>query len=291
MSNVTDLLTPVGRLVQGGPFSYSDTNMDGKPLTDSNGNPRKDYFMAIAIAKNSPEWDAFKALIDGAAAAAFPHHWHTPTFSNKITDGDGTIPDARGVRPCDKEGFAGHWVVRFSSGFAPDVYTKGGAAKITDPELVKRGHYVRIYGSCKGNGSTSKPGVYLNLSMVEHIAFGEEFTSGPDAASVFGAAPVSALPAGASAIPMAPATPLATPAAVAPPVAPAAAVAPPVAPAAAVQPAPDFLNAAPPVAPPVAPAEPHYVVPGSGSFTRPQLIAAGWNDQQIQQLAEDEIPF
>lgn len=290
MSNDTmQLLTPVGRLVQGGPFSYSDTNMDGKPLTDSKGAPRKDYFMALAIAKNSPEWDAFKAQIDAVASAAFPHHWSTPAFSNKITDGDGTIPDTRGVRPCDKEGFAGHWVVRFSSGFAPDVFTKGGTAKITDPDQVKRGHYVRIYGSVKGNGSTSKPGVYLNLSMVEHIAYGPEISNGPDAASVFGSAPAVALPDGASAIPLAPPTALAAPGAVAPPVAAAPPVAPPVATAppvaATVEPAHDFLNVAPPVA------GPHYVVPGSGSFTRAQLTASGWSDEQIQQLAEDEIPF
>lgn len=278
MTTTTQLLTPVGRLVQGSAFTYNDKNMDDKPLTDSQGNPRVEYFMAIAIPKNSPDWDAFKAQIDEVAKAAFPHHWNTPMFSNKITDGDSTIPDTRGTPPCKKEGFPGHWIVRLSSGFAPEVYTKGGAARMTDPEQLKRGHYIRIYGSAKSNGSNSKPGVYLNLAMVEHIAYGEEISSGPDAASVFGAAPVANLPAGASAIPMAPATPIATPA----PATPAPATPAPA--AAAVQPAPDFLNAA-------TKPEPHYAVPGSGSFTRAQLTASGWSEEQIGQLAEDEVPF
>lgn len=283
MSNVTNLLTPVGRLVQGGPFEFRDTNMDGKPLTDSNGNPRKDYYMAIAIAKNDPNWAAFKAQVDAVAQAAWPHHHNTPTFSNKIIDGDSQVPDTNGVRPCDKEGFAGHWVVRFSSGFAPDVYTKGGAARITDQEQVKRGHFIRIYGSCKSNNSTSKPGLYMNLSAVEHIAFGEEITSGPDAASIFGAAPVAALPAGASEVPTAPATPIAVA-----PQQPQPAPATP-APNPQVQPAPDFLNAAPPA--PAAPKEPEMIEVNGHKYTREALTAAGWTDAQIQQAIENSLPM
>lgn len=273
MTTRTDILSPVGRLVQGSAFEGNTTDQDGRPLTDRSGAARVNYFLALAVPKDSPDWAGFKAKIDAVGAHAFPNHYQLPTFSNKIVDGDDTTPDQNGTRPCDKEGFAGHWVIRFSSGFAPQVYTRGGAAIMTDPTGVKRGDYIRVYGSTSGNGNAQKPGVYINLNMVEFIGHGVEITTGPSGAAIFGGAPLGALPAGVSATPLAPSVPLAP---VAPPVAAPAPVAPPVA---AVAPAPDFLNAAPKV---------ETVTVAGHEYTREQLIAAGWTEAQINDAI---IPF
>lgn len=268
MTTKTDILSPVGRLVQGSVFEGNTTDNDGRPLTDRNGNSRTNYFVGLAVPKDSPDWAAFKAKIDAVASAAWPNQWNLPTFSNKIIDGDDTTPDMNGNRPCDKEGFAGHYVVRFSSGFAPQVYTKGGTAIITDQTAIKRGDYIRVYGSTSSNGNAQKPGVYVNLGMVEFIGHGVEISSGPSGAAIFGGAPAAHVPAGVSSTPVAPSVPLAPPAA-----------------APAVQPAHDFLNAAPPA--PVA----ETINVNGQKYTRQQLETAGWTAEQIQQAIEQDIPF
>lgn len=288
MTTKVSLLTPVGRLVQGSPFEANTTDAAGKPLRDLQGNPKVNYFLALAIAKNDPGWPAFKQQLDAVAAQAFPNHYQLPTFSNKITDGDSTEVDQNGNRPCDKEGFPGHWIVRFSSGFAPEVYTKGGAAIITNPKEIKRGDYVRVYCSTSGNGNAQKPGIYINLNMVEQIGYGEEITSGPSGASVFGGAPAAHVPQGMSATPVAPSTPMAAPGA---PAAPAPQVPQTPAPQSTVQPAHDFLNTPPPAPAPVAPPVEDKIPYQGQNYTRAQLVAAGWTDAQIQQAIEASIPF
>ena len=54
--NLTQILTPVGRLVQGDCFEPQTTDAEGKPLLIKNGpnagQPRVEYFMAIAVPKN-----------------------------------------------------------------------------------------------------------------------------------------------------------------------------------------------------------------------------------------------
>jgi len=49
-----ELLTPVGRMVQGNPFDGRTKNREGRPLTFKDGSPRADYFFAIAIEKTNP---------------------------------------------------------------------------------------------------------------------------------------------------------------------------------------------------------------------------------------------
>jgi hypothetical protein len=197
-NNETTFLTPVGRIVQGDLFTAQTTNMEGKPLVNSDGTARVQYFIGLAIAKNDPAWPALWQLICTRAQADFPRgESQLPTFAWKVLDGD--APNNN-----QKEGFAGHWVLRLTSGFAPQCYSAGGVAKIVDPNAIKRGYYVRAYGSVKGNGNSLKPGMYLNISMVELCGYGAEIVSGPQGDAVFGAAPVAHLPPGASATPMAP---------------------------------------------------------------------------------------
>jgi len=311
-TKATEILTPVGRLVQGDCFEPQTTDAEGNPLVIKNGpnagKPRVDYFMAIAIPKTDATYNELWAKIHGEARQAFPSLFDAqgncinPKFAFKVTDGDSQLPNSKGTRPCDREGFAGHWILNFSGGFAPKCYTAGGAELINDPNMIKRGYFIRIYGSVKGNGSQQQPGVFLNHSMVELVGYGEEIITGPDGRAVFGGAPAGALPAGASATPLAPATPMAQPgAAPAPAAAPApmaapapqaAAPAPAAAPAAQpapsnVQPAPDFLNpqGAAPAAAPAPAAEVKYLdANGAGPFTEAQLTQAGYTPEMIAGL-------
>lgn len=296
----TELLTPVGRLVQGSPFEPRTTDAEGNPLTIRNGanagKPRVDYFMALAIPKNDPGWNDINTKIYNEAKSGFPNLFDAagncihPQFAWKIIDGDSQVPNSRNVKPCDREGYPGNWVLMFSSGIAPKVYTAGGEALLTNPAELKRGDYIRIYGNVAGNESQQRPGVYLNHSLVERVGFGEEIITGVTGEQAFGGQP-AALPPGASATPTAPATPMQNPNATAPapgsqpgapapahqPAAPAAAPATP----APTAPATDFLN---PTGAPAPGAEPKFQTPDGRQFTEAELIAAGWNQQQVYAL-------
>jgi len=278
--------TPVGRLVQGDCFEGQKTDNEGRPhLVKSGpnvGQPQTKFYLGVAIPKTDPNVGALLAMIHAEARAAFPNLFDAagrcvvPTFAFKYTDGDSLQPDTRGVTPASREGFAGCWVFRFSGGFAPKCYDASTPpAIIVDPAMIKRGYYVRVYGSVKGNGSPGKPGVYLNHSMVQLIGHGPEIVSGPDAAAAFGTP--AAMPAGASAMPYAPAA-IAQPGA-APAYAPVA-LPPPV------MPAHDFLHAAPPPPMQAAPPPPppaRYALNGA-IYTRDQLIASGWQATAIDAL-------
>ena len=48
--DAVNILTPVGRMVQGSPFEEQTTDMKGKQLTNAQGQPRSEYFFAIAQA-------------------------------------------------------------------------------------------------------------------------------------------------------------------------------------------------------------------------------------------------
>ncbi len=309
-NNVTQILTPVGRLVQGDCFEGQTKDAEGNPLVVKNGpnagQPRVDYFIAIAIPKTDASYNELWAKIHGEKRAAFPSLFDAsgncinPKFAFKVTDGDSQVPNTKGVKPCDRVGFPGHWVLNFSGGYAPKCYTAGGAERIVDPAMIKRGYYVRISGTVKGNGSQQQPGIFLNHSMVELVGYGEEIVTGPDANAVFGGTPVAALPAGASATPLAPAAAPAMPGAAPTPAAPApapaapapapAAPAPgqaPAAPAAPVQPATDLLQPGQAPAAPAAPAAPvevKYVTPDGGQWTEAQLLAANYDAAQIAAL-------
>jgi len=296
-TNRTDILTPVGRLVAGDVFKANTTDAQGRPLTIKSGpnagQPRTEYYFALAIPKTDPSYDAeVMQKLQATAKAGFPTMFDAngqcvrPDFAWKVVDGDSNIPNQNNTIPSTKEGYPGHWVLSFKGGFPPKVYSKGGEAVITDPEQVKRGYYVRVYGSVAANGDNQKPGVYLNPSMVELVGYGDEINNGPDGVAVFGGAPAANLPAGASATPVAPTTPIAQLSAVAVPAVPGAAPQPA---APQVQLAQDFLNPqnAAPAPHPMAPAAPvapkAYTVQGA-QYTAEQLKAGGWTDEQIATL-------
>jgi hypothetical protein len=222
--------SPVGRLVQGDPWTPQTKDMQGNPLvvkTGANaGQPTQRYNVSLAVPKldaqgqPNAELAAFYGQILAVSVAGFPHLFPQgaagpcvrPDFAFKVIDGDSPVPDQKGKPWNTKEGFPGHWVFKFGSAYAPKCFAAGHYAaneQLTDPQSIKRGHYIRVNGSIEPNGDVAKPGVYLNLDLVEWAGFGPEISSGPDAAAAFGAGP-GALPVGASALPvMAPGGPAA----------------------------------------------------------------------------------
>ena len=284
----TNFTTPVGRMLMGSLYKPQTTDAEGKPLVIKSGpnagQPKTQYFFAVGIAKGSEQhWSQTEwgAKIWAAGHAAFPNQAPTPHFAWKVVDGDSTVPNRNGKKPCDREGYPGNWVVNFTSGFAPKIYNKDGSAQMVEPNAIKLGYYVQVNGDVDGNGSTQQPGVFINHSMVALSAYGPEIEIGPDAASAgFGQ---GALPAGAMSTPAGGFNPV-PPAAATPPVSvPPAAATPPVSvPLAVAPPAnPAFLQVGLPVAPPMPPTPPAPVATTTmtakaAGATRESFIAAGW---------------
>lgn len=215
MAQKINITSPVGRIVMGSLYDPSTTDAEGKPLvvkTGPNaGQPRVNYFFALAIPKGAePHWahTAWGQQIWQVGNQAHPNAAQSPAFAWKIEDGDSQIPNKKGRKPVDNEGWRGHWILKFSGGFAPKVYQQEGAGyvQVMQKDFCKPGFFVEVAFSVEGNGSSSQPGVYLNHSMVCFRAYGTEITFGPDVASAgFGQ---SALPAGASMTPPAGAIPM-----------------------------------------------------------------------------------
>lgn len=210
--------TPVGRLVQGTVDEPQTKDAQGNlrvVKTGPNaGQPNPQYFIGVAFPKADPqgEFSAFYGQLVAQAAADFPNLFPQgpggacvhPQFAFKVIDGDGF--DTSGKPNAEKEGFAGHWVVRFASSYPPRCFHAGRYAaheQIQEKGAIKRGYYVRVNGTVEGNGNAQRPGLYVNLDMVELAAYGPEIVSGPDASAAFGGGP-AALPAGASATPLTP---------------------------------------------------------------------------------------
>jgi hypothetical protein len=315
-----DILFPPGRMVQGNLYKPNTTDAENRPLVVKSGpnagQPRVDYFFAVAIPKGTEghwantEWGQ---KIWNMAHTAWPQgQAQRPDFAWKIVDGDSTIPNKRGVRPCDMVGHAGHWVLKFGGGYAPKIVTRDGSAAILEPDAVKPGYFVQVFGNASSNQSTQTAGIYLNHRIVALAGYGEEISFGPDPTQVgFGGA---ALPAGASATPLGgmtppaagsppppPGAPSAVPGVASPPVPGAVASPPPVpgavaaapaptpppnaafvaGPAATPPPVPGAVAAAPP--PPVAapPAPAARAMTAAATTTYEGYIAAGWNDAQL----------
>jgi len=241
---------------------------DNTPKLNGDGSPRTEAFCAIAVPKG-PEasWKDTPWGIKVVQAAT--EHFKNgeeghPEFKWKVDDGDSTVPNKRMKKPCEREGWPGHWVVKTTaSGFMPcKTYVKPKYdAELMDKNVINPGDYCRVIISCKANGSTQSPGVYMNLQLYSHESKGAKIvtSSGPVAAEKFGAAPAAPVPAVPAAAPAAPV-----------PAVPAAAPPPPA--------APDFLAAAPPP-----PAEEKYMNNGVVN-TKTQLLAAGWTEAQIATL-------
>ncbi len=215
MTQKIDLLMPVGRMVGGNMYEPQTKDADGRPLTIKTGpnigQPTVKYWFAVAYKKTPgiTHWGnelGWGQQIWNLGQAFFPGVAMSPTFSWKIDDGDSQIPsqptakNPMGTKPCDRDGYPGHWVVNFSSQFAPKIVNANGSAYLLEKDYVKPGHFIQVHCSVDGNGQVSKPGVYINHNFISHQAFGQEIIFGRDPGKLgFGG---QALPAGASAVPM-----------------------------------------------------------------------------------------
>lgn len=295
-----NITSPVGRIVMGSLYNPNTTDADGNPLVTKSGpnagQPRVNYFFAIAIPKAPGEthWSqtAWGAQIWQVGNAAFPNIAQSPQFAWKIEDGDSQIPNTKGKKPCDSEGFPGNWVLKFSGSFAPKIYQQegGGYVQNLQPDFVKPGYFVQVAFSVEGNGSAQRPGIYLNHGMVCFSAYGQEISFGPDVASAgFGQSP---LPAGATMTPPASGVPLPNIPAVAGTVPPPSVYVPPAAPVPVV-PNVGFVQMPPPataaMVPPAPPAPPAPAPPArqmtalANGVTYEQYIASGWTDVLLVQ--------
>jgi hypothetical protein len=274
MTTRINITTPVGRLVGGSVYEPQTTDYLGKPLMAKDKvTPRVDYSFGVAIPKTAgaTHWsqEAWGAPIWALANAEFKNgETQRPDFSSKIIDGDSTIPNKRGKKPADNEGYKGHWVIWFSGGYAPKIYNADGSQQILEPNAIKRGYYVQVFGNVSDNKPSESAGLYVNHTYVALTAYGEEISSAPDV-SAAGFGQGVALPAGASNVP----APAFTPAP------PAANVPPPPAPV-AVAPNPAILNAGVPV-PPAPPARQMTALANGATYE--QMVQLGWDDTLLIQ--------
>lgn len=298
----TEFRTRTGRIV----WTGSDSNSLYDPvLTDFDGNvlkPNDDgsaaviYRLGLAVAKQPGETH-WASSPEGTIVWAQGHRDHPQAatgkdFSWKVVDGDSTEKTAKAKsRPCDKEGFPGHWIYTFSSGFPFKFVTADGSAYLLDRGTVKVGDYVQIAGTVVGNTGKS-PGVYINHRFVSLQGIGAAIISGPDPKTLgFGSGPqpTGMLPVGTVATGSTPPPPTSAgtppaPGAGSNPPPPAAQQVPQV----PVTPAPGFVgtppapgSATPPPPPPVAPAGP-VMTPKAAGQTYASFIAAGWTDATLK---------
>ena len=292
------ITTPVGRIVQGKLWEPQEVkDQKGAAKIGTDGEPLVDFYFALAIVKtpghthwSQADWGRQIWEEGNRAHPTFAPH---PNFSWKVEDGDSQIPNKKGKRNCDREGFPGHWILKLRSGFAIPTYNADGSAPMPANAFTP-GNFAQVLISVKGNTGDT-PGVYLNPVMAALSGYGAEIVMGPDASEAgFGAAP---LPAGASAAPLA--APAGLPAPPAPayvaPALPQALPTPAVTALPAVAPAPTFPSSPAPVA--VAPnpaflagpavaAPPPTPVPqmtaAAGGATYEQFKAQGWSDEQMR---------
>lgn len=289
-SNELEFFTsPAGRYVSGSISVAKTKDGNGRPLLIKNGpdtgKPTQKFDFGLAIPKGAESsWKetAWGQKFVAVAMKGFPNgQYNYPGFAWKVTDGDSQVPNTKGKKPCDNEGYPRHWIIYFSSNKAPQTVDRTGHNQV-DPNSIKKGDWIQVAGSIKANGDAAKPGIFINHNIVSFQWADKAIMTGPDPSTMgFGAAPA---PAGASTAPTGAY------------VAPAPVVAAPAAPAAVVTPAP-----AAPVQTP-APAAPTPVVPHTAILTPPppaptgpvmtakangakyqDFIANGWTDVTLRE--------
>ena len=297
-------LTITGRFVQGGLTLQPKKNDDGTPVLDKQtGKQVEECFIAVAVAKNDPQFPAYWAAYNAQARASFPNLFDAngncthPRFAWKMQDGDGI--DKNGKSVAAKPGFAGHYVFKFATRYAPRCYLKDSHGNMTileNPEhMIKRGFYIALAITLDGNGvaaagsGAAVPGLYASPNLVLFVAPGEEIITGPDPTQAFAGVATQAAPQGVPGL-QAPALPgLAPPALPGLPTPPAGLPAPGVPaglphakmPAAVIAPPalpgfPQMPGAA------VVPTAPQYVMqPSAQGATREQLLANNWTDEAL----------
>jgi hypothetical protein len=279
--------TPVGRLVYGDVFEARAQTKNGQAVLIKSGpnagKPKISCNFGLAVPKvlangmPNTAMDEFRRNIIEQARAGYPQFFNGaidvftgkpgsthPRMTFKIQDGDGV--DGEGKPNSGKEGWAGNWVITFSSTNPPRVFDievgLDPAQQLQDKTRVLPGDYIAVQGTCEANIGSETPGVYMNHSMVCRISGGVRIVNGPKAADAFAGIAAGALPPGCVIG--------ANPANVAP--------TPPAAPVPPTPPVPP----APPT-PPAAPAGPQLTpaAMAAGFTTYAAARAAGWGDDAL----------
>lgn len=299
-------LTIIGRFVQGSLTLEKKKDEKGQPALDKDGVQIEECFLAVAVAKNDPALPGYYAAYVDAARASFPTlvdaagNISHPRFAMKIQDGDGVDKNGKSVK--DKPGFAGHYVFKMATRYAPRCYVKdahGNNQLLENPEkLIRKGYRIAVAVGIDGNGvapggnGSAVPGLYVSPDLVLLVSPDTEIVSGPDPTQAF-AGITSTMPEGTAApaglaLPNAGLTPPALPgitpqqpAAGLPglPGVPAAGGLPPLpgaAPAAGMPPLPGAGT------PPMPPSGPVYTMqPSAMGATREAMQALGWTDEAM----------
>jgi hypothetical protein len=272
MGNVYQI---TGRAVQGDVYKMTQ-RVDDKtkqPRMKQDGTPLMQHYIALAVPKNDPANVAFKTTeYMGEKVAAWPRgEYQLPQFADKIEDGDSAIPNKKMKRNCDREGFPGHDVYKFTNGFAPAVKywdmarqawvdsMPGGAG----PQM-KIGDYYTVIFDVESNKSSESPGMFLNSKTIAWERPGEAISSDADYSDMLGARG----PGGNATAPAPAATPPAPSPAASPP--PATIASPSSAP-----PPPHAGFMAPP--PPTGP----VMLPAANGIAYDAYIANGWSHAQL----------
>ena len=118
----TYFVTPVGRLVAGDPWRAGDRDVNGNPLTIKSGpnigQPRVEYYVALAIRKDDPGLPELFGKIIQAAHEGFPDLVDAQgnvvggKFAWKFVDGDSAVPNMKGTVPNTQIGRPGHFTHR-----------------------------------------------------------------------------------------------------------------------------------------------------------------------------------
>lgn len=271
MSEVQEIITPEGRIVAGHPMVVQNVTDDNNvPVRDAQGVQKTESYFALAIPKQGEtDWKQLPwgQQIVAAAQAGWPNgEFNAPTFSWKVADGDSQVPNTKGKKPCDREGWPGCWVVHLKTMMNIACFHEGKfdpMQQIQDKNEIKPGDYGRVFITCKANNPSKSPGVYLNPKFFSLMRAGQliQLDSGPSAAEAFGGGSPAPAPQAA------------------PNPAPQPQVTPPS------EPHRDFVNG-PPVTPPPAPAAERRFDVGGNQYTESQLKGFGWSPEQIAQHAK-----
>lgn len=201
---------PAGRMVQGDLYKANDTDFVTKQKRvypaghRLAGQPKITYFFALAVKKNGEQHWAqtpWGQQIYQFTTQAWPVDPRTgvspiqrPDFAWKIEDGDSTVPNKNNRINARTEGFAGCWIISFSSVYPPKIITTD-FTPITEPNAVKRGFWVEPVGTVDTNESQGNPGIYINGEFVMFRAIDKEISGMVDPRTIQGFGQ-SALPAG-----------------------------------------------------------------------------------------------
>lgn len=201
----TEFTTCLGRIVWGHPLKPQDKTKDDVKVLDSNGQPIKVWSFGVAFPKADFQASIWPHL---AAEAGKGYPNGVPNnFTYKYKDGD-TDTDAKGNPLSGKTGYAGNYVIAFSTELQPPqcFVFENGAYRQIDETMIKTGDYVLVGVNAKWHGPNpnargSRPGLYINPLTVLLCYQGEAISGSyqADPNAMFGAAPPQvAMPAGAA---------------------------------------------------------------------------------------------